>query len=490
MRRSLGFGLTLSLSLFTGMTGMTGCVDDMERVMARPSDGGLDDVPFTPAVACEDTEASIYADPGALPPENGAILKCSKGAELTKEQIQARLGGLGANVAVTSGARVFKVLYRTQRGNDAPGTSSAVVYVPTEPRGEQLPIVVGGRGTRGQAASCAVSKADVNAPTENDYARLVLPIVGNGFAMIVPDLAGYANFGAASNPPSAYAQAADVGRSTLDGSRALKRLFPTLTDTTVLVGHSQGGHNVLAALALAETYGAQGPIAGVAVYAPLWLSQRSWGAILDPAVALLFPIADALTPNAVSLFYHYTQAELLDGPGAGAQLFKPEKQAFAKSFVESACVGGFDALKAEGDYLWQLLDESFYNAVGKPAAFGDDCGGNATCTKWMARYGEDRPHLTGKAKTTPILMMYGSKDTTIAEDRMRCALDRLQADGTNLTVCVEPEATHGTILDMRAQHVASWIANLTMPGSALDLPGCPGDAAAIAKACATPPPND
>ncbi len=36
-------------------------------------------------------------------------------------------------------------------------------------------------------------------------------LVAAGFAVIAPDLAGYANFGAAGNPPSAYASAADVG---------------------------------------------------------------------------------------------------------------------------------------------------------------------------------------------------------------------------------------------------------------------------------------
>ena len=67
-------------------------------------------------------------------------------------------------------------------------------------------------------------------------------MVGAGFPIIVPDLAGYANFGAAGNPISGYAAAADVGKSTLDGARALAKMFPrAFSGKVALVGHSQGG---------------------------------------------------------------------------------------------------------------------------------------------------------------------------------------------------------------------------------------------------------
>ena len=142
----------------------------------------------------------------------------------------------------------------------------------------------------------------------------------------------------AGNPPSAYAAASDVGRGTLDASRALKKLFTSLDDKVVLVGHSQGGHSALAALALAESYGAAAPIVAVAAYAPLWVSQRSWGAILQPAVGSSFPLATS-PAGAVSVWYHYTHAELLDGPGEGKKLFKAEKQAAVEAIESSPVVG-------------------------------------------------------------------------------------------------------------------------------------------------------
>ena len=70
------------------------------------------------------------------------------------------------------------------------------------------------------------------------------------YAVLAPDLAGYANFGAAGNPPSAYDDALDVGRSTVDGVRALRNVIPhSLTAQVVLTGHSQGGYTAMAGLA-------------------------------------------------------------------------------------------------------------------------------------------------------------------------------------------------------------------------------------------------
>lgn len=462
-----------------------------------------------PTIPCEDAEAAIYGDPGAVPAmdasQRGAIVKCSKAGEIGRDAIQARLDKLGyAGKPITSGARVHRVLFRTERGDAAgtPGFSSAIVFAPTTPRAENLPVVVAARGTRGQAADCAISKVSVEDESNDDYARLALPVVGNGYAVIIPDLAGYANYGAPGNPPSAYAQFADVGKSTLDGSRALKRLYPQLASTTVLIGHSQGGHSALSALALSESYGAEGPIAGVAVYAPLWLSQRSWGALLEPGVASLykFSIDEAPLPNAVSIWYHYTEAELLDGPGEGMKLFRAEKAEAVKEFVDSVCIkSSYPELKAIAaspgepsestkNFAYQIFDEAFVQQVASASAYGGTCAPGSACEKWLARYSADRPHLTGAAAKTPILLVYGGKDTTIPPERMRCALDRLKEDQTNLSVCYEPTPDHSNIIDARAEHVADWIASITLGGEAP--PACAGNESAISVACATPPPND
>src|SRR5438132_342793 len=62
----------------------------------------------------------------------------------------------------TSGAHVYRILYRTERGDAAnsAGYSSAIVYVPDTPRTGPAPVVVASHGSRGQAAKCAPSKGD------------------------------------------------------------------------------------------------------------------------------------------------------------------------------------------------------------------------------------------------------------------------------------------------------------------------------------------
>lgn len=487
------------IALIAGMTAagsFVGCSDDKPEPLAPgPADADVDAGPSlaTPSSACTDAVDSVYGDPGPLtadPAARGAIVKCAKDPELTKEALQAKLGELGyAGKPLTSGARVYRISYRTERGNAAstPSVSSAIVYVPLVPRAAKLPIVVAGRGSRGQAPACAVSKLDPASEGINgDAYRMVYPLVGQGYAVILSDLAGYANFGAPGNPPSAYAQAADVGKSTLDSGRALKKLFPALDDKVVLVGHSQGGHSALASLAMAETYGTAAPIVGAAVYAPLWLSQRSWGAILYRPVGQDFPV-DKSAAAAVSVWYHYTQAELLDGPGEGLKLFAPAKREGIKQFVDTTCWEQKTAkLQPLGTFADEYFEPAFANAVGFPSVSGA-CG-SEVCEKWQARYSADRPRLTGAARTTPILLAYGGKDDTIPPGRMKCGLDRLAEDGANVTVCYDAEQGHGGIVSAKADYVGDWIASVALGAPAPA--ACAAGAAAITVPCQTPPPND
>ena len=481
---------------------MIACSSSSSNGTSPASDAGSDSGPPSLTIACTDSDDAIYADPGSLPPldgpSHGAIVKCATDPALASSDIQSQLQTVGATgKPPTSGAKVYRVLYRTERGDSAntPDTSSALVYLPDTPRASQLPVIVASHGSRGQAAPCAPSKDDpAAADVENDFLAQVLPIVGAGYAVIAPDLAGYANFGSAGNPPSAYADAQDVGKSTLDGARALRKMIPGLfNDKTILVGHSQGGGTALGAFAIADAYAPDVKIAGTAVYAPLWFSQATWAALF--ALAHQYPIATSGTPNAVSIWYHYTHGELLDGPGHGLDPFQASKRDAIKAFVDTSCWGSpYPILEDAGTYATDLFDPAFVQSVTQAAAFGQDCAaGDDVCAKWVKRYADDRPHLTGNAATTPLLVLYGGEDTTISPDRAACVFDRLQSDGANFSVCFEPSADHGGIVRMRADYVNDWIANLTLGAAApaactSDLSGLVDDAGAPVQ-CATPPPN-
>jgi pimeloyl-ACP methyl ester carboxylesterase len=512
MKSSTVFALS-SVSFLAAMALVPGCSDDETSSSSSSSSSGSsgDDAGDgavaikdlgAPAIPCSDSVDSIYGDPGALPDGKGVVVKCHEDPNLSKDSLQKRLDDLGyKGTGLSSGARTLRVTFTTERG-DAANTrsvSSALVYIPTDPRANDLPVVVAARGSRGQGPDCTASKRKEGLGVNDDLDRLAFSLVGHGYAVIIPDLPGYANFNAPGNPPSAYNDARDVGKATLDGTKALKQLYPKLSDKTVIVGHSQGGHSALAALSLADSYGVQGTVAGVAVYAPLWLSQRSWGALLSPGVAqsLGYTIAAQPSASAVTVWYHYTKAELQDGPGEGVKLFKPGAQAAVRQFVESQCFDPpYPQLEALGEYAYDLFEDTFRDSVGDPAAGVGACAtDNAVCNKWIKRYVDDRPHLTGGAAKVPLVMLYAGNDDTIPSTRLKCAYDRLVTDGTNLTLCYEANVGggkfqgHQGILNEKNDYVADWIANVTLGAPAPTACGAGAEAVASIK-CATPPPND
>ena len=490
-----------SVCILTAMACATlgGCSSSDTSGGAGP-DAGPSATPVTMAATCSDSIDSIYADPGTLPADNGAVIRCAADGQLDVATLQSRLQDVGyVGPAPRSSARVYRVLYRTERGDDSPGTSSALVYLPDVPPAEQLPTLVASHGSRGQAAVCAPSRDDPAAAyVQPDFERQVLPFVAAGYAVIAPDLPGYANYGATGNPPSAYASAAEAAHATLDATRAMAKLVPDRIDgDVVLIGHSLGGHTALSALALSGDYGLAGTITAVAVYAPLWLSQRTWGALFT--VAQNYPIATSPGPNAVSVWYHYTQAELLDGAGQGQTPFVQAKRAAIKDFVDNVCWSeSYPALEALGTNAKDLFDQTFRDAIGPSATAGVACPttepGKTICETWIARYIADRPHITAPATEVPILIVYGGLDDTLPPDRMQCALDRLQQDGATLSYCYDPAGTHGEIPAMQGQYAVGWVG-----AQALGIPNlatCPSTEITLVDGngqpvqCASLPPND
>jgi pimeloyl-ACP methyl ester carboxylesterase len=466
-------------------------------------------VSFTPVNPCTDSIDSIYADPGDVSGfAKGDIIKCAHDADYTAAALLATAKvpagpGIGSWPAdagdagtppysgkdFTSGAHVYRVLYRTERGdaNSSPGYSSATVFIPDTPRKgatTALPIVLAAHGSRGQAGRCAPSKADPAAYEVNaDFIHLVYPFVGFGFPVIAPDLAGYANYGAARNPPSAYDAVNDVGKSNLDGARALRKLIPAgLTDKIIITGHSQGGYTALDTLTLSDSYGVDGTIAAVAVYTPLWVSQRAFGAI--------FNLPDsygsmALNPNnvAVAIWYHYTHSELLDGPGHGIDLFQPSKQALIKSFVDNDCWSPqYPELLDAGASANDFFLPSYVSAIELPATplGGGNCNGNALCQTWIDRMTADYPHITGNDAQIPILLWYGNGDGTIPPVLAQCIFNRLSSDNANYKVCYDPDpaAGHSGPPAVDNNYVVDWVAQQAL-----------GDPAPT-EPCQAIPPND
>ncbi len=476
-----------------------GCSDPSHDTVRDPSSVGAADaqVPATGwdlTVPCDDLEARLDEPPSAaeLAQPQGSILRCVSGPVLEASELDALARSTGyEGPELESAAALLRVVFRTERGSEParPGFSGATVLLPTSPRAEQLPVLVVAHGTVGEAPHCVPSREDPSEPGTY-LAKLGYALAGAGYAVLLPDYAGYAAFGAAGNPPAGYHSAADEGKSVLDGARALRTLVPSaFDDELVLVGHSQGGHAVLSALALHEQYGSGSTLRGVVAYAPSWFPLTSFGGMIARAHTYTLPESSGIV--AASVWYHYSHAELLDGEGQGPLLFAESKREALRTFFRGSC-DSRDLAKVGPD-IGTLFDQGFADDVALFAGTGVACT-SERCKTWMARYTADRPHLTGAALSVPILLVQGDDDSWIPPERVTCGFDRLESDGADLSVCIVAGATHGGVVDKRAAYVNEWIAARTLAGRE---PGkCGADRSALHDAsgqpatCATVPPND
>src|SRR5687768_4565454 len=131
MKSSTVFALS-SVSVLAAMALMPGCSDDESSSSSSSSsssgspgdDAGDGAVAIrdlgAPNIPCTDSADAIYADQGALPAANGEIVKCHEDPVLSQDGLQGRLKQLGyEGKDLTSGARVYRVTFRTERGDAA-----------------------------------------------------------------------------------------------------------------------------------------------------------------------------------------------------------------------------------------------------------------------------------------------------------------------------------------------------------------------------------
>ncbi len=456
-----------------------------------PAAAGFPEV--TLALPCSDAIADVYSAPADLPAydasHRGDVVRCALDRRITPDELSRQAQAIGyAGPPLTSGATVFRVAYRTERiapaaGGAAPGAlSSALLLVPSAPHGAGA-LAVYSHPSVGVAPACAPSQQDLMAPSSPwDPVRVpLLALVGAGFTVIAPDNAGF-GYGEAPG----WSVAADEAHSLLDSTRAARQLLPDplFPASVVLVGHSQGGHAVLAAHALAPGYGLSGQLVGVAALAPLWISSYAWSAGLSP-------VANMTTANngyfmEYQLDYFYSHGELYDGAGGGLAMIQPAKRDAVANLIETQCLDDFASmLPSLGSTTADIYTADFVNLLGNCGIGFSDCS-DATSTTWKPRLLADRPPLA--AGGPPVVLWYGGQDTTITPGYARCELDKIAADGatgTAVKACVDGQATHTGIVGLDIAWVAQWI------GARADGDAEPADCAAPdpGVTCTTPPQN-
>src|SRR5262249_43825348 len=149
----------------------------------------------------------------------------------------------------------------------------------------------------------------------------------------------------------------------------------------VMVGHSQGGHAVLAAQALSGQYGLAGNLVAVVPFAPFWLVGRTWGAIVG---ANLSTTSAGLIVWDATLYF-YSHAEIDDGPGRGVDIFQAAKQDQVHQLVTTSCNSQVVAMLGNG--IEDFFDPTFVQSVG-PCGLLGMCS-TPLATTWLARFRAD-----------------------------------------------------------------------------------------------------
>lgn len=446
---------------------LAGCGDDAATPIDAATDAPAIDADPDPdrtaalallGVPCADAPADVYLPRTPPAPwtaaDRGTVVACAYDRTLPGAELAAHFTteGLppppGAPVAVHK----LRLAYWTERGPGEPVLTSAALYLPTRRRGPTLPLIVAGHGSVGAADACAPSRDDP-AGFHRDWRTMLYPLAGDGWIVIAPDYPGLGTPG-----PTTWQLAADEGHAMLDATRAARHLVRSdlLTAGNALVGHSNGGHAALAAHAYAAAYPPEGTIDTVVVWAPLWISNAAWAALAsDTGAALLTPAFAAMM-----LLYLDAHLEAYDGEAARVATYRPDRAAAVRTWLDGGCWRSLTAMATGASSIGitigrDAFTDTFVDQVGQ-------CGLVDACstpleTTWRARFAADRPVPD---PTIPIVLWQGARDDFLSPGYQQCGIDRLVAQGAQLTACADVDADHSDIAVRSSAAVRAHLAHV------------------------------
>lgn len=194
--------------------------------------------------------------------------------------VEYRVNTDGAGPGALRAAETMPLLDRRVRANSQ--LALRVKYVSTDGRtGEETetwgaffapkgpapeggrPVIVLPHGTSGVLGECGVTlKSDLG-----DLAVTAASWLQLGYVVVVPDYQGLGDPDE-QRPTHPYLDARTSGRNVIDAVRAARYLVPETGTRWGALGGSQGGQAAWAANALAETYGSELDLVGVAALSP------------------------------------------------------------------------------------------------------------------------------------------------------------------------------------------------------------------------------
>jgi pimeloyl-ACP methyl ester carboxylesterase len=333
--------------------------------------------------------------------------------------------------AVVPGASKTTVLL--YRSRDASGKTVAVSGVVSIPKGQKprggWPVITYAHGTTGIADQCAPSR-DVAGTPVHPYNAYILPLLTRwlkaGYAVVRTDYQGLGTPG-----EHEYLVGKSEGRSVLDMALAARAVDPRLSKTTIIAGHSQGGHAALFAAALAPQYAPALKLRGTVAFAP--------ASHLDEQI----PLTTALTAPGGGL--SGLVADIARGIDAATPSFD------ATTILSAAATALYPQTLTE--CLPELSQPSSFGGLAPKDLFkpGLDF---APVAKLLDA--QDPSHLTVK---TPVLIAQGSADTTVIPLFTDQLATELKKNGTTaLTYDKVAGSDHGGIVTAAAGTATTWIA--------------------------------
>jgi hypothetical protein len=430
----------------SGGSSSTGDTPDPERDAALEALG---------ATSCDDALGTLYD--GVAPPSGwtasmrGDIVRCAYDRKVSAAEMSAHFTDEKLpSASASTDAYKFRVAYWTERNEGEPVLTTGALYIPVERRADPSPLLVMGHGSVGVADKCAPSREDPDG-FHRDFRTQVYSFIGDGWVVLAPDFPGLGTPGAAT-----WMYSPDEGHAMLDATRAARKLARKgfFSGENAMIGHSNGGHAALSAQSYAKAYGAEGSVSAVVVHAPFWLSNAAWG-------ALITTIGNGLITPAflsMSMQYFHGHAAAYEGEEKKTSVFLPEKAKAIGDFLEGGCwqnVAREDSgpgtlgLKVGADAFTKEL-------TGEVGA----CGLTGKCEtdlakQWKERWAVDRPPPD---PSIPIVLWHGQKDDFLTPGFQMCGIDRLKGQQADLTVCIDPQGDHSSLIPNSSAWVRSYLA--------------------------------
>ncbi|GAA2534155.1 hypothetical protein GCM10009860_12950 [Microbacterium mitrae] len=351
---------------------------------------------------------TFYAAPRNVPDEPGRLIQYEPITE-----------------GIPGGAVGFRFLYTTQASDGTIDVASAIAISPDDD--ETHPSVTWAHSTTGITRPCAPSLQPD--PFRSGGMFAARHIIKNGWALIAPD---YVGLGTAGEHP--YLIGEDSGRAVLDATRAAYSIIELrISRTTVLWGHSQGGHAALWASSIAAEYAPQLDVRGVAAISPV------------SDLTSLVSTMDSVTGGMVFASFvlhayeqHYDDIQMAD-------YLRPGTISAARD-IPSRCLDGPGSWRSALVVATRLADPSLFRIDPRTGPLGERL----------------RENIPQPSQEIPLLIVAGSADPLIKPSVQSGYVASLCATKTPLAYRTIPDADHISMLYGNSEFLPSllsWTGN-------------------------------